>query len=210
MAETEENVTEKSVGIKRRRRSKKSPVTDSEINGEDGATGVGKSGHPEGDHSGKSDGSRDLNGTEGFENSGEDAVVETVGEAVEKKPMRLWQKILLGAGAVVLAVMLTFGFSIWREYSRTESTEGNPVEVTIEEGSSTRQVAQELKDAGVIRYETAFLMKIYFSDNRGKLRYGTFALNDGMCLDDVIAALVTGGARRKSSPLPYRKGIRFR
>ena len=117
-----EKLTEKSVGIKRRRRSKKSPVTDSEINGEDGAAGVGKSDRPEESHSGKSGGSRDMGGTEGFENSGEDAIVETVGEAVEKKPMRLWQKILLGAGAVVLAVMLTFGFSIWREYSLTEST----------------------------------------------------------------------------------------
>lgn len=206
LAETEENVTEKSVGIKRRRRSRKNPVTDSEINGEDGATEAGKSDRPEESHSGKSGGSRDMGGTEGFENSGEDAIMETVGEAVEKKPMRLWQKILLGAGAVVLAVMLTFGFSIWREYSRTESTEGNPVEVTIEEGSSTRQVAQELKDAGVIRYETAFLMKIYFSDNRGKLRYGTFALNDGMCLDDVIAALVTGGAQKEEESFTIPEG----
>lgn len=183
LAETEENVTEKSVGIKRRRRSRKSSASD-----------------------GVMDETGDTESAGEWENSGEDAIVETVGEAVEKKPMRLWQKILLGAGAVVLAVMLTFGFSIWREYSRTESTEGNPVEVTIEEGSSTRQVAQELKDAGVIRYETAFLMKIYFSDNRGKLRYGTFALNDGMCLDDVIAALVTGGAQKEEQSFTIPEG----
>ena len=131
---------------------------------------------------------------------------EMIGEAVEKKPLRGWQKVLLTVGVIVLAVILTFGFSIWREYSRTESMEGEPVEVTIAQGSSTRQVAKELKDAGVIRYETAFLLKIYFSDDRGKLRYGTFALNDGMCLADVIETLVTGGAQKEEESFTIPEG----
>ena len=131
---------------------------------------------------------------------------EMIGEPVERKPLRGWQKALLGVGVIVLAVLLTFGFSIWREYSRTESTEGNPVEVTIAQGSSTRQVAAELKEAGVIRYETAFLMKIYFSGNRGKLRYGTFELNDGMCLADVTRALVTGGAQKEEASFTIPEG----
>ena len=131
---------------------------------------------------------------------------EMIGEAVEKKPLRGWQKVLLTVGVIVLAVILTFGFSIWREYSRTESVEGEPVEVTIAQGSSTRQVAKELKDAGVIRYETAFLLKIYFSDDRGKLRYGTFALNDGMCLADVIETLVTGGAQKEEESFTIPEG----
>lgn len=131
---------------------------------------------------------------------------EMIGEAVEKKPLRGWQKVMLALGAVVLAVILTFGFSIWREYSRTESVEGEPVEVTIAQGSGTKQVAEELKEAGVIRYETAFLLKIYFSDDRGKLRYGTFALNDGMCLADVIEALVTGGAQKEEESFTIPEG----
>ncbi len=142
----------------------------------------------------------------GADDSGDDTILETVGEAVEKKPVRPWQKILLATGVVVLAVMLTFAFSIWREYARTESTEGTPVEVTIDQGSSTRQVAQELKEAGVIRYETAFLLKLYFSDNRGKLRYGTFELNDGMCLADVIETLVTGGAQEEEVSFTIPEG----
>lgn len=131
---------------------------------------------------------------------------EMIGEAVEKKPLRGWQKVLLTVGVIVLAVILTFGFSVWREYSRTESVEGEPVEVTIAQGSSTRQVAKELRDAGVIRYETAFLLKIYFSDDRGKLRYGTFALNDGMCLADVIETLVTGGAQKEEESFTIPEG----
>ena len=140
------------------------------------------------------------------ESAEQDGVFETVGEPVEKKPLRGWQKVLLGVGVIVLAVLMTFGFSIWREYSRTESAEGDPVEVTIAQGSSTRQVAAELKEAGVIRYETAFLMKIYFSFIRGKLRYGTFELNDGMCLADVIETLVTGGAQKEEASFTIPEG----
>lgn len=187
MLETKEN-PEEAVGMKRHRRSKKS----ADLYGDK-------------EESGETDGeSREEPGIP--EDSRDDDILKTVGEAVEKKPMRLWQKILLAAGVVVLAVVLTFGFSIWREYSSTESTEGTSVEVTIDQGSSTRQVARELKDAGVIRYETAFLLKIYFSDNRGKLRYGTFDLNDGMCLEDVIKALTTGGAQKKEESFTIPEG----
>ena len=51
------------------------------------------------------------------ESAEQDGVFETVGEPVEKKPLRGWQKVLLGVGVIVLAVLMTFGFSIWREYS---------------------------------------------------------------------------------------------
>ena len=183
-----EDDPEESAGMKRRRRSRKRVALCNDEEEPGGADGESR---------------KEM---EAPEDSRDDDILKTVGEAVEKKPLRLWQKIMLAAGVVVLAVILTFGFSIWREYSRTESTEGNPVEVTIDQGSSTRQVAQELKDAGVIRYETAFLLKIYFSDDRGKLRYGTFELNDGMCLDDVIEALVTGGAQKKEDSFTIPEG----
>lgn len=127
-------------------------------------------------------------------------------EPVEKKPMKRWQKVMLVIGVIVIAMIMTFIFSIWREYARTKSTEGESVEVVIEQGSTTREVAQELKDAGVIRYETAFLLKIYFTNNRGKLRYGVFHLNDGMCLNDVIKALVTGGAQKEEESFTVPEG----
>lgn len=140
------------------------------------------------------------------ETEGEDAVFKPVKKTTRKKPMRGWQKFLLTVGVIILAVFMTFGFSIWREYARTESADGKEIEVTIAQGSSTRQVAETLKEAGVIRYETAFLLKIYFSDARGKIRYGTFALNDGMCLGDIIDALVTGGAQKKEESFTIPEG----
>ncbi len=115
-------------------------------------------------------------------------------------------KFLLAAALIAVTLLMTFAFSIWREYSRTETVKGKSVEVTVEKGMTTRQVAEVLKDAGAIRYESAFLLKIYFSDARGKLRYGTFQLNDGMPLEKIIEEMVTGGAQKKEESFTIPEG----
>lgn len=115
-------------------------------------------------------------------------------------------KFLLTAGLIVVTLLLTFAFSIWREYSRTDTGKGKAVEVTVEKGMTTRQMAKVLKDAGVIRYESAFLLKIYFSDARGKLRYGTFQLNEGMSLERIIKEMTTGGAQKKEESFTIPEG----
>lgn len=116
------------------------------------------------------------------------------------------KKIILGFFVLVFAVVLTFGFSLWREYSRKDVKNGKEIEVTIEQGSSTREVGTVLKDAGVIRYELPFLMKMYFSDYKGKLRYGTFKLNDGMSLDTIVKTLATGGALKEEQSFTIPEG----
>ncbi len=81
------------------------------------------------------------------------------------------------------------------EYSR-KTKEGNSVEVEIPEGTGAKGIVQILKKEGVIRFQSPFYLKLYRSDNRGKLRYGTFTLNDGMSLDDIITTLTTGGGQK--------------
>ena len=55
-----------------------------------------------------------------------------------------------------------------------------------------------LRKKGVVRYKTAFLLKLYFSDYKGKLRYGTFDLNDGMSLSKVIKELATQNGQKEN------------
>ena len=116
------------------------------------------------------------------------------------------KKIILGFFVLVFAVVLTFGFSLWREYSRKDVKNGKEIEVTIEQGSSTREVGTVLKEAGVIRYEFPFLVKMYFSDYKGKIRYGTFKLNDGMSLDTIVKTLATGGALKEEQSFTIPEG----
>lgn len=131
------------------------------------------------------------------------------GEEISKKNGKgsgLVKKGIMGIFILALAVMLTFGYSLCSEYSRKDSPNGKAIEVTIEQGSTTREVGVVLKDSGVIRYEIPFLVKMYFSDYKGKLRYGTFRLNDGMSLDSIIKALATGGALKEEEAFTIPEG----
>ena len=87
-----EDDPEESAGMKRRRRSRKRVALYNDEEEPGGADGESR---------------KEM---EAPEDSRDDDILKTVGEAVEKKPLRLWQKIMLAAGVVVLAVILTFGF----------------------------------------------------------------------------------------------------
>lgn len=133
----------------------------------------------------------------------------TSGEETSKKSEKgfgMAKKGMIGLFVLVLAIVLTFGYSLWSEYSRKDTSDGKTVEVTIEQGSTTKEVSGVLKDSGIIRYEIPFLMKMYFSDYRGKLRYGTFRLSDGMSLDSIIKALATGGALKEEDAFTIPEG----
>lgn len=127
-------------------------------------------------------------------------------ENVPVQKRKRWKKVLLGVVMVVAALALTFGYSLWKEYSREGTKDGNEITVEVPKGSSTRDVAEILKEEGVIRYETPFLLKMYFSDYRGKIRYGEFDLNDGMSLDEVIQILATQGAQKKDASFTMPEG----
>lgn len=116
------------------------------------------------------------------------------------------KKLLLFLFTIVLLVCLGTGALFYMEYSR-KTKEGKSIEVEIPEGTGTKGIIQILKDKGVIRYESPFYLKLYRSENRGKLRYGTFTLNDGMSLDDIIATLTTGGGQKDGLVLTIPEGF---
>ena len=88
--------------------------------------------------------------------------------------------VALGAGSML---------SIFSEYTRTTSGE-ETVSVNIPVGASEKTIAGILKDAGVIRHEISFRIKMKNSPYRGKLNYGKYMLNKKMVLDDIINELM--------------------
>ena len=68
-------------------------------------------------------------------------------------------------------------------------------EVTIEEGSSSRTIADVLKKEGVIRSEAVFLIQLRMSDYAGKLQYGTYEIKENTDLNDLFRMLATQGAK---------------
>lgn len=99
-------------------------------------------------------------------------------------------KILL---AVVLLLVLAAGAAAL--FARSEihgsGKPGTEVTVSIKQGSGVAAIAQELKDAGVIRSAYLFRWYVGHKGAAAKLQYGYFALTTGSGYEDIIAALST-------------------
>lgn len=99
-------------------------------------------------------------------------------------------KILL---AVVLLLVLAAGAAVL--FARSEihgnGKPGTEVTVSIPQGSGVAAIAQELKDAGVIRSAYLFRWYVGHKGAAAKLQYGDFALTTGSAYDDIISALST-------------------
>lgn len=97
--------------------------------------------------------------------------------------------VILG-GAVYGATVLT---SFYKEYNNQVSKEGEEVTITIEKGTGAKKIAKILKEKGLVRFEKAFLMRVGESEYGSQLKYGTFTLHKGMCIDDILETLAEGG-----------------
>ena len=91
-----------------------------------------------------------------------------------KTVIRVVKGIILLVAIVTLANMTykhirTYYDDYMDEYKGTESTQGEDVTVTIPEGASVKEIAQILKDNGLINYPRAFTKRLQDSEYRGKL-----------------------------------------
>jgi UPF0755 protein len=92
-------------------------------------------------------------------------------------------------GSVVFQYYKGFYDEYMEEYEGTYSYDGEDVVVEIPEGSSVKEMAAILKNAGLIKYESAFTKRVQNSEYRGKLQSGTFTLNTGMNTLQMIETL---------------------
>ena len=101
--------------------------------------------------------------------------------------------------AVVLTVVVVgvaiAGFLVQRAlFAEPKSTvlAGQNVTVVIASGSTTRAIAEQLAEAGVIASSRRFVSSVKDADAGAKLKAGTYELTTGMPDDVVIDALVAG------------------
>ena len=100
------------------------------------------------------------------------------------------KKIL--AVIIVIAIII-FGAPAITEYFSTNSTAENTVTDTIPEGATITQIADILHDCGVIDNKIAFRLKVKLSKYNNKLNWGTYTLDSGMSLTDVVEHLGQSG-----------------
>lgn len=95
--------------------------------------------------------------------------------------------------AIVIAAVVVIGgaFAVFKLLGNHVEP-GQPVTVTIDEGSSTRTIASELKDAGVIASDFGFTRYVDGNGLATSLKPGTYNLTTGMSDEDAAKALVAG------------------
>lgn len=93
---------------------------------------------------------------------------------------------------IILAVVLAAPF-IWYNVSISPAgTSDNPIQVSIEEGSSASKIAKALKEKNVIKSELAF--KIYVKlNNVSGFQYGGYELSQNMQINEIIEKLKVVG-----------------
>ena len=108
---------------------------------------------------------------------------------------------------ILIVVILYYAFPIAKEYFDNTSHTGNPVTVEIPEGALSDDIFNILKQNNLAANRIAFKLKLKTMGAASKLRFGTFELNDGMCLKDIISELVAGGKTNNTVKFTVPEGF---
>ena len=107
-----------------------------------------------------------------------------------KKKIIIWSIV-----AIILAGLLTLG-GLWAWYqvqlSPVDSANKDRKLVVIAENSLPSQIADELKEQGVIRNQTAFLVHARLSGVQNNLQAGTYRLSPSESTPQIVDHLVNG------------------
>lgn len=109
------------------------------------------------------------------------------------RAVRVFKTLLLMVASVTLILIVITNTrkiveEYMKEYKGTESYEGTDVEVVLPEKPSAKVVAGILKDAGLIKYENAFVGRAG-KEYKGRFKEGTYTLNTGMNTFEMMEAL---------------------
>ncbi len=105
--------------------------------------------------------------------------------------------------AIFIIVLAAAGY-FWYALSLTpvDSAAATRTKVTIEAGSTTSQIADLLKEEGIIRSPFAFKLHLKLKGLDGSLQAGVFLLDTSQSVDDLAAILQTGRAQEMIVTIP--------
>lgn len=108
---------------------------------------------------------------------------------------------------IVLAILVFQGVGFAKEYFASGTKEnGQAVEVTIEQGTSKKEMAKLLKEKGLIKSSSVFLLKAKNSSYGNKIRYGTFDLNTGMSIEEILKTMSSEGQQKEAVKVVIPEG----
>jgi UPF0755 protein len=109
--------------------------------------------------------------------------------------------------AMVSLVAACAGYVALNELRSPAASSGEPVEIVIEDGASTGDIATQLAAEGLIRQPALFVAMVRFRDLDGKLQAGRFTLSPTMSMSEILIALQS--SRSAEAQFTIREGLRL-
>ena len=124
----------------------------------------------------------------------------------EKKPRSLKHTIIYML--VVLGLSLVLAVAMWfaADDVLALTKSDNVVTVTIQDSDTLEDVAQNLKDHGLVRYKFLFILYGKFSHAEEKFSAGTFELNQLFDYHALVNGLASSSEARKTVTLTFPEG----
>lgn len=102
--------------------------------------------------------------------------------------MRHIRALMLGVTLLALVAACS-AYVVLREVNASAGTSSEPVEIEVEPGESTSQIATKLRDAGLIRQPMLFQALVRLQGLDGTLQAGSYLLQPSMSMNEIIVAL---------------------
>lgn len=82
-----------------------------------------------------------------------------------------------------------FGYAIFNQVPMANEEDSRDITVVVENGDSVYKIGKTLKNKGLIEDAKIFVIQEKLSDYKGKLQAGTYILNTGMNVEEMMAVL---------------------
>lgn len=121
----------------------------------------------------------------------------------------MWRNIASNAVSfLVVALFLLGGVILW---GRSEYTTQGPLDqaicLQVKPGSNMRRVSNDLAEQGAVSSPAVFRMGADYEDKTGKLKAGSFLVEPGASMAQIVDQVTKGGASTCGTEVVYRIGV---
>ena len=121
----------------------------------------------------------------------------------------MWRHIASNAISLLIVVLfLAGGVILW---GRSQYTAEGPLDAAIclqvERGSNMSRVSENLEDQGAIGSSAIFRMGADYEEKTSRLKAGSFLIDPGASMQDIVDTVTRGGASTCGTEVVYRIGV---
>lgn len=127
-------------------------------------------------------------------------------DRIDRGPRRSFFRVLMSAIVVFAVLVLAAFFLVRSESYQAGGREQGEVRFMFETGTDAFALASDLRSAGVIRSEYAFLYRLWDEESWKTLQAGEYLLSGAMTIPEIIGKLSRGETIQKGIKVTFPEG----